>query len=115
MKKRRVLLLCAKHLLGEALENLLRTLEDVDLVGPWVLDESVIERISDHKPDVILIAEDTNQHEEISALTTVILERFPNLPIITSTLTQKVVRVYTSHELPARTDDLLNIIRKLPA
>lgn len=114
MKKRRVLLLCAEHLLGEGLENLLNTLEDVTLIGPWVLDAEVLSRIATNKPDVVLIAEEKDQSEKISALTAQILENYPYLPVIQSKLTRNVVRVYTSLELPARSADLIEAIRKLP-
>ncbi|MGD2156062.1 MAG: hypothetical protein PVG14_00875 [Anaerolineales bacterium] len=114
MKKRRVLLCCAEHLLGEALENLLRTMEDVALLGPCVLDTQILTRITEENPDILLVATESDQSEEIANLTTKIMKRHPNLPIILSTLTKNVVRVYRSHELPARADDLINVIRNLP-
>jgi hypothetical protein len=113
MKKRRVLLCCAEHLLGEALENLLRAMEDVALLGPCVLDIQILNSIAEQNPDILLIATESEQSENISNLTTKIMEKHPNLPIILSTLTKNVVRVYTSRELPARADDLLNVIRNL--
>ena len=114
MKKRRVMLFCSRHLLGESLQNLLGAMEDVDLIGPYVLNPSNIARIEQVTPDVVLIAEDDGQFEQGSALTTEILEKFPNLPVLLSTLTRNVVKVYTSRELPARSADLADVIRNLP-
>lgn len=113
MEKRRVMLFCARHLLGESLQNLLGAMEHVDLIGPYVLSPSNIGRIEQVTPDVVLIAEDDDQFEGGSALTTEILERFPNLPVLHSTLTRNVVKVYTSRELPARSADLAEVIRSL--
>lgn len=114
MEKRRVMLFCAKHLLGESLQNLLGAMEDIDLIGPYVLSPSNIDRIGQVSPDVVLIAEDDDKFEQGNALTTEILEKFPNMPVLHSTLTRNVVKVYTSRELPARSADLAEVIRNLP-
>lgn len=112
MKKRRVLLLCSKDLHGESLENLLRDLEDVEVIGPWILDKKVISSVADDKPDVILIAAGENQSETVSDITGQILDKYPNLTVIHSTLARNIVRVYSSRELPARKSDLIEAIRK---
>ncbi len=111
MTKRRVLLLCTKHLYGESLENLLGRLEDVELIGPWVMDESVLNQIEGAEPDVVLIAAESDHMQETSELTAHILDEYPNLTIIHSTLTSNRVRVYSSRELPARSEELLEAIR----
>ena len=114
IKKRRVLLLCTRHLLGESLENLLRNLDDVTLIGPWVIDARVVARISTDKPDIIVIVEEADQLEKVSALTAKILESCPDISILHSSLNRNVVRIYTSRELPARSADLIEAIRSLP-
>lgn len=114
MEKRRVLLLCVQPLLGEGLEHILSRLEDVELIGPWVLDSRVLSRLSDEAPDIVLIAEQEGKREGVASLTAQILERYPDLPVVRIGLEQNTVRVYTSHTLPARSADLIEAIRSLP-
>ncbi len=114
MRKRRALLLCSKNLPGESLEVVLRSIEDLVLIGPWEADAQALARIAEHHPDIVLIAEADEQSQTASNLISQILERFPDLPVFYSTLAQNVVRVYTSHELPAQTTDLLETIRRVP-
>ncbi|MDD5466375.1 MAG: hypothetical protein PHS96_01075 [Anaerolineales bacterium] len=113
--KTRVLLLYTRHLLGESLEKLLRDQRDIHLLGPWVLDAQAFSRVASQQPDLVLIAEDEAVPEQVARLTAQILETYPNLPVIHSTLTRNVVRIYTSQELPARSADLIEAIRALTA
>jgi DNA-binding NarL/FixJ family response regulator len=118
--KRRVLLLCAslegthpQLLLGEALENILSKVEDVELVGTWALDDQALARLAQGLPDILLIAEE-EAGESASSLTAQVLERYPDLPVVRVGLMQNVVRLYTSRTLPARSADLIEAIRGLP-
>lgn len=113
--KKRVLLLYTRHLLGESLEKLLRDQGDIQLLGPWLLDAQAFSRVAAEQPDLVLIAEDEAAPEKIVKLTSQILEAYPNLPVIHSTLTRNVVRIYTSQELPASRADLIEAIRTLTA
>jgi DNA-binding NarL/FixJ family response regulator len=120
MDKRRVLLLCAslegthpQLLLGEALENILSKVEDVELVGAWALDDQALARLAQGLPDILLIAEE-EAGESASSLTAQVLERYPDLPVVRVGLMQNVVRLYTSRTLPARSADLIEAIRGLP-
>jgi chemotaxis response regulator CheB len=118
--KRRVLLLCAslegthpQLLLGEALENVLSKVEDVELVGTWALDDQALARLAQGLPDILLIAEE-EAGEQATSLTAQVLERYPDLPVVRVGLLQNVVRLYTSRTLPARSADLIEAIRSLP-
>jgi DNA-binding NarL/FixJ family response regulator len=118
--KRRVLLLCAslegthpQLLLGEALENVLSKVEDVELVGTWTLDDQALARLAQGLPDILLIAEE-EAGEQATSLTAQVLERYPDLPVVRVGLMQNVVRLYTSRTLPARSADLIEAIRSLP-
>ncbi|MBE7436608.1 MAG: response regulator transcription factor [Anaerolineales bacterium] len=115
MPKHRVLLICSQHLFGESMEKILRAEADVELVGPWGLGEEVCSRITEASPDVVLIADDDSQSEAAASLTSAIMERNPNLPIIRARLAENVVRVHSTHILPASGADLLETIRNLPA
>jgi DNA-binding NarL/FixJ family response regulator len=114
MERRRVLLLWGHPLLSEGLENILGKVEDVELMGPWALDSFTLAQLSDEVPDIVLIAEQEDEHEAVAVLTTQLLERYPDLPVIHVGLSQNIVRVHTSRTLPARSTDLIEIIRSLP-
>lgn len=114
MIKRRVALLSSQHLLGESLEHTLRHFEDVEMIGAWELDDQVLSLLSAQTPELLLIAEQEPPCEEITFLTGQILETYPNLPVIRVTLDQNVLRIYTSQTLPARTAELIDVIRHLP-
>ncbi|MFQ5340370.1 MAG: hypothetical protein ACE5F6_02365 [Anaerolineae bacterium] len=115
MEKRRVLLLCVETLLGESLERILGQLEDVELVGPWGLDADVLTQLHEDMPDIALIVQEGEESESAASLTSQILERYPDLPIVRIGLTENVIRVYALQTLPARSADLIDVIRSLPA
>lgn len=114
METHRVLLVCSQHLFGESMENILRAEADVELIGPWDLGEDVCSRIPAANPSVVLIVSEDSQSEANASLTSAIMEAHPKLPIIRAGLTENVVRVYSTHILPARGTDLLETIRNLP-
>jgi len=113
MERRRVLLLCARSLLGESLERLLRQEADVELIGPWELDGQAVARLSAHAPDAVLIAEGESRGESAAALTAQILERYPEIPVICVGLRRGTLRVYSSQTAPASAADLMETIRSL--
>ena len=114
MPKRRVLLLCSQYLFGESMETVLRAEADVELIGPWGLGVEVCSRIPEASPDVVLIVDDDSQNEAGADLTSAIMEAYPELPIIRARLSESVLRVHSTHILPARGTDLIEIIRNLP-
>lgn len=111
MKKRHVLLIGEKQLLGESLESLLNGVGDIHLSGPKPLNDELGAHISEINPEVILIAENEYQTELVSQMAASILEQYPRITVIHCTLSRNVVRVYSSQELPARTADLIDAIR----
>ncbi|MCK6584347.1 MAG: hypothetical protein L6Q49_14720 [Anaerolineales bacterium] len=115
MSKHRVLLVRSGHLFGESVERILRAETDVELVGPWGLGEEICSRITEASPDVVLIVDDASQSEASATLTSAIMEAHPKLPIIRAGLTENVVRVHSTHILPARGTDLIETIRNLPS
>ncbi len=114
MPKHRVLLVCSQYLFGESMETILRAEADVELIGPWELDEGVCAKIGEACPSVVLIVSEDSQSESSAELTSTIMESFPDLPIIRAALTENLVRVHWTHILPARGADLLETIRSLP-
>lgn len=114
MQRRRVLLVCSQYLFGAGIENILRSKEDVELIGSWGLEEDICQKIAAASPDVVLIVDDDSQGEAGTNLTTAIMETYPNLSIIRARLTENVVRVHSTHILPASGADLLETIRNLP-
>jgi hypothetical protein len=113
--KHRLVLLCEPHLLGDTLENILLNLEEVDFLGSWSIDNQVMARLSEQTPDILLIGEEEKHREQLTQLTARILEKFPNLSIIRVSLANNTLQVYTSQVLPARTANLVEVIRNMPA
>ncbi|GER80554.1 MAG: hypothetical protein JETCAE02_00180 [Anaerolineaceae bacterium] len=115
MPTHRVLLICSQHLFGESIEKILRSEAEVELIGPWELEETVYERIAEVHPDAIVLADQNPKSDELARLTSAIIEKYPELSVIRAGLTENVVRVHSTHILPARGADLLETIRNLPA
>jgi DNA-binding NarL/FixJ family response regulator len=112
MSKPRVLLLSSQHLFGESMEMILRAEQDMELVGPWNLDEpEICRRLLVVQPSVVVIA-DENLHSETAAeLTKTIMEEYPELSVIRTGLSENVFRIFSTHTLPARGSRLLETIR----
>lgn len=114
MKKRHVLLIGEEHILGESLEKLLKGFSDIHHSGPKPLSDDISDHIAKIKPDVILITDVGEQQNRIAGIAAKILDLYPNIPVIHSSLSRNVVRIYSSHELPARSADLIDAIRSIP-
>lgn len=112
--RHRVLLLIAQPLLGEALEDILRRLDDMEVVGAWTLNSGVVKHITEAAPDVLLLAENEKQARQAAGLIADILNRYPDLPVFRVTLEDRVIRCYTSHTFPSQSADLVEAIRSLP-
>lgn len=114
MQKRRVALLYDQDLLGDSLEHILSKLSDVEIVGAWVFDSDIVERLSSCAPDVMLLAEEGPPTDRLDCLAAQVLEAFPQVPLIRVKLSQDTVHIYTSRTFPARSVDLIEAIRRLP-
>jgi DNA-binding NarL/FixJ family response regulator len=114
MLKRRIALLCGQDLLGESLEHTLRHFEDVEIVGAWALDDQVWSLLAAHTPDLLIIAEQEPLCEKSMQMTGQILDAYPSLAVIRVTLDQNVIHIYTTQTLPARSAELIDLIRQLP-
>jgi len=114
MPQRRVLLLREPSLLAEGLERLLRQMEEVELSGPWDLNSQLLTRLPEAVPDILFIAEEDADAADTSFFINRILERHPDLPIVRIGMRQNTIRLYTSRVLPARTAELVDLIRNLP-
>ncbi|MCC6298731.1 MAG: hypothetical protein IT314_05505 [Anaerolineales bacterium] len=115
MPSRRVMLISSPHLFGESMEEVLRAADDVELLGPWDMNEDICARIEEVQPNAVVVADEDIRSEEAAHLTAIIMAQFPELPIIRANLSESVVRVFSTHLLPARSADLLETIRNLPA
>lgn len=114
-EKRRILLICSQHLFGESLENILRRVEGMELLGPMELSqENINVRLLELRPDAVVIVDEGENKKSISYLTAAILQQFPSLPVISAGLDQNIFRVFSTHTLPARGSDLVEAILNLP-
>jgi DNA-binding NarL/FixJ family response regulator len=116
MKKVCVLLLSTHPLLSEGLRNLLGEKDDLVLIGPRALEDRAITEVAESAPDVVLVAGQDDDDTTANAFMLQILQHYPDLPVIQINLSAgNIVRVFTSHTLPARSADLLDVIRSFPA
>jgi DNA-binding NarL/FixJ family response regulator len=114
MEKRRVALLCTQDLLGESITHLLSHIEDITVIACWSLGDPALPRLLAEAPDLLLIADEEPFSEAMARLTAQLMEACPDLPIVRITLSQNVLRVYTAQSMPARSAELLEMIRRLP-
>jgi hypothetical protein len=114
MDVRHVALFCSEQLLGESLAFLLKRMGEIELIGPWLIDEHALDNLASQFPDTVLIADGEHQSEQAAVLATQILDAYPELSVIRVTLTQNVAHIYSSRAMPARSADLVEAIRKLP-
>ena len=112
MSNPRVLLISSQHLFGESMETILRAEKEVELIGPWTLgDQDICERLIEVSPSVIVIADENLQSEVAAGLTKTIIEQHPEISVIRTALNENVFRIFSTHTLPARGEDLLESIR----
>lgn len=112
MSKPRVLLISFQRLFGDSVEALLRAEKEVELIGTWnVNDRDICERLAEARPSAIVIANGNLQSEAAAELTKDIIERYPDAPVIRTTMNESVFRVVSTHILPARGENLLDTIR----
>jgi len=114
MEKKRVLLFSQPNLLSESLEHILSKLDDIQITGSWPLDNLVLAHCSEQPCDLVLIADNESNHQQVSTITFHLLDAYPNLPIIRVKLDPNVLLVYSSQALPARVADLIEAIRQVP-
>ena len=112
MLKPRILLIRSPHLFGESMEMILRAETDMELIGPWDLNEQeVCGRLQEVQPSVVVIADEDLQSEATTELTRSIIEKYPEISVIHTALNENVFRIFSTHTLPARGADLLDTIR----
>lgn len=118
MKKYHVALFYSQNLLGEGLQHLLCKFMDMNILGPWLINESALQHLESQLPDIVVIADEgigdhSLQSQSVAQLTTLILAQHVGLPIVQVLLEQNLVRIYNSHTVPARGADLIEAIRSL--
>lgn len=90
----------------------MRAEKEVELIGPWNLgDRDICERLAEVSPSVIVIADENLQSESAAELTKAIIEQHPEISVIRTALNDNVFRIFSTHTLPARGEDLLETIR----
>ena len=110
MRIRRVALFCAMQLLCESLQHTLGSDPEIEVLGPWAINDQAVGLITSPFPDVVLIAEPLEKVSSASWLTGQILESFPNLPVIRVTLEDNLMRFYSAQTIPASSNDLIGLI-----
>lgn len=111
VNKRRVLLISSQTLFGESLELLLRSADDIEVIGSVVPSDSTCNHILQVAPDVVVFAEEYPESDAAINLTTALMEQFPNLRVIKTNLEQTTLRVFAAQTWPASSIDLISAIR----
>jgi hypothetical protein len=111
MASRRVALFYSRDLFGESLEMLLSKLEDVEVLGPWLIEKGASAHLEGCALDIAMVVDERPNDEGATALTTEILDQYSGLPVIHVMLEANVVRVINSHTFPASSKDLIEAIR----
>ncbi|MCC6499999.1 MAG: hypothetical protein IT313_06995 [Anaerolineales bacterium] len=112
MSKPRILLISSHHLFGESMEAILRAETGIELVGPWKIDDQdICQRMDEERPSGVVIADENLYSASAAELTKSIIEQYPNVTVIRTALNEKVLRIFSTHTLPARGNDLLETIR----
>lgn len=94
------------------METILRAEKGIELVGPWELGvQDICKRLVDANPSVVVIADENLQNENAAELTKSIIEQHPEISVIRTGLSENVLRIVSTHTLPARGDNLLETIR----
>lgn len=111
MEKRRVLLVCLHPLLCDGLQRIITKLDDMDvrrLEKPDI--QAVCACLENFRPDIILLAGE-KEDDDATHFILAILKWCADVPVIWVELEANVVRLYTSHVLPANSADLIQAIR----
>jgi DNA-binding NarL/FixJ family response regulator len=113
-KARIGLLFSAQSLFGESVEQTLSQVEDVEIAGHWPIDDEALNRVEIAHPDFVVFIQECATPAAFSHLTALILDRYPELPVFRVTLERNQMQVFSSHLVPARSADLIDLIHHLP-
>jgi len=107
-----VVLVCLLPLLCEVLQRILQRLEDVEIVCLQGVELSALDsELKACQPEMVLVAGE-NEDDISTHLISNLLKRFADVPVVWVDLETNVLRMYTSHTLPANSADLIDAIRQ---
>lgn len=113
-RKRRVLLVSSQPLFGEAIEGILRLEREIELSGPLIWKKGKDPAWPAEQPDIVLLATRGSGRQEEAGLAEQVMARYPDAPLIQLTLDKDSMRLITSRELLASSEDLIEAIRSAP-
>ena len=111
MKTHRVFIV-GDSLFAETLRQILTATEGIDVIGSAPTPEAALPLLKTQLPDAVIVA---NVEETLPAFVSQFLSVYPGLPIICADLNTDEVQIITSRRIAARSDDLIKVIRSLPA
>ncbi len=109
MEKCQVLLVCLLPLLCEGLQRVLQQLDEVVVVCRPAA-EALHSDQEPFQPDIVLVAGE-EENDVSTHLIANLLNHFADVPIVWVGLEANVLRLYTSHVLPASSASLIEAIR----
>ncbi|RMH01886.1 MAG: hypothetical protein D6706_01025 [Chloroflexi bacterium] len=101
-------------LFTDTLAQMLTNAENIRVTGTAVLSQRALPEtaIIQAQPQIIIMAI-SNTQKSSQELTAVLLSRFPDIPIIHTSLNQDYIQIITSRRIKARHTDLLTAIYEL--
>lgn len=112
MAKHRVLLICMLPLLREGLRRILQDVDDVQLICLDYTDPQLIQScLQTFSPGTVVIAGERADDAAIHLISNV-LNDWPDIPVVWIELETNLLRMYTSHTLPANSQQLIGAIRQ---
>jgi len=112
MEKHPVLLVCLLPLLCDGVRRILQSQADVECTCLQLEDLPVLDGdLKSFRPEMVLVTGE-NETDVSTHLISDLLKRFADVPVVWVDLTTAVLRMYTSHTLPANSAGLIEAIRQ---
>ena len=103
--------LVGDSLFSDTLSRLLGRYEQIEILGSAPNAKAITFESLPDLPDVFILAGDEDRFPPELGL---LVEKFPNTPLICAELKQSALRVFTSQQYQARAEDLISVITSLP-
>lgn len=112
MEKRQLVLIRLQPLLGEGLQRIVQSMEEVELVSLDCAELQTIDLcLRDLRPDMVLLAGE-KEDDQATHLISYLLKQYEDIPVVWVELETTTLRLYTSHSLTANSTELIHAIRE---
>lgn len=107
-----MILISLQPLLGEGLQRIFQSLDDIELLSlPCAELQTIDACLSQNRPDMVLLAGE-KEDDYTTLLISKILKHYEDIPVVWVELESNSLRLYTSHSLTANSSELIRAIRE---